>query len=176
MKFYLAIAFALLMATAYGIRNKQDVAGISDPTIDTVAGTTPDIPLDPVATPIDDTCDNTSGEHDNGNGMCTWTSTWCDDSVDMEGTSSSDYVETCADGKGAESHCDSSFGEEWSEGQCTNSGCWSWSDVCYECSNTYYDSWVSDDMSTWHNSNQCTNDDGSSDCKLAYFIILITSL
>jgi hypothetical protein len=175
MKFYLAIAFALLMATAYGIRNKQDVAGISDPTIDTASGTTIADPVAVVA-PVAGTCDNTSGEHDNGNGICTWTNTWCDDSIDMEGTSSFDYVETCADGKGSESHCDSTFGEQWSEGQCTNSGYNSWSDVTYECSNTYYNSWVSDDMSTWHNSNQCTNSDESSDCKLAYFIILLTSL
>jgi hypothetical protein len=70
MKFYLAIAFALLMATAYGIRNKQDVGTTASGTtiVDPIAAVTP------VATPVDDdTCTTDSDEYDNGNGICTWT-------------------------------------------------------------------------------------------------------
>jgi hypothetical protein len=177
MKFYLAIAFALLMATAYGIRNKQDVGTTASGTtiVDPIAAVTP------VATPVDDdTCTTDSDEYDNGNGICTWTNTWCNDdqsvagTYEMSGTSSSDYTDICTDGSETTSHCANSYGEEWSEGSCTSTG--SWSDVKYECSNNYYNSWATDEIDTWHNNNQCTNSDGSSDCKLAYFIILLTSL
>jgi hypothetical protein len=160
MKVYFAIMLAFLMATAYGIKSKQDANGtITD--VDTTMN---------IGT---DTCDSSTSEYDNGNGMCTWENSWCEDGL---GSSTSDYNDSCEDGSYYNSHCESSYdtlANEWSQGMCTSSGCYS--DQCYDCSNEYYSDWSSEQGSSYSN-NSCTNSDGSSDCKLTYFIILLTSL
>jgi hypothetical protein len=179
MKLYLAIAFALLMATAYGFRNKQEATTATNATtttgaaVDTTDATTDyTTAVDPVdTTESTPTCDQSSDEYENGNGQCTWTNSWCNG---VDGSSTSDYTDTCTDGSYSTSHCDNSYGDEWSEGTCTSSGCSS--DNCYDCSNDYYSTYTTVEMGSNYNNNSCTNTDGSSDCKLAYSIILLTSL
>jgi hypothetical protein len=237
MKFYLAIAFAILMATAYGLRTRQDgtttVAAVDttgttvaaddtavvdptdssltwdetnqlwrnadgavvdaayvdpavvdttvaavDPTfVDTTTAATPvdttdttdttTAVVDPVMEYPDATCDNYSDEYDNGNGQCTYTNEWCSNGED---SSTSEYTDTCEDGSFYKSDCESTHGPEWSEGKCYSDGCYSENtENCYECMNEYYSTY-STEFGSYYNNNSCNNTDGSTDCKLAYFI------
>jgi hypothetical protein len=160
MKVYFAIMLALLLATAYGIKSKQATTGTTA-VVDTTTMNT-----------SNDTCDSSSSEYDNGSGMCTWANNWCEDGL---GSSTSDYNDSCEDGSYYNSHCENSYdtlANQWSQGMCTSSGCYS--DQCYDCANEYYSDWSSEKGSSYSN-NSCTNSDGSSDCKLTYFIILLAS-
>jgi hypothetical protein len=162
MKFYLAIAFALLMATAYGIRNKQGTAtgDAADTTATTAAA---------------DTCESYPYEYDNGSVNCTSTNTWCDDAT--AGTSTSYYEDVCGEESSYTSTCSNSYDPVdwmWSSGTCTSSSCYG--GECSDCSNDYYSNW-SEESSSYYNNNNCVNGDGSSDCKLLpYFFFLFVNL
>jgi hypothetical protein len=157
MKFYLAIAFALLLATAYGIRNKQATA--TGAAVDTTATTAA----------AADTCETYPYEYDNGSVNCSSTNTWCEDGT---GTSTSYYEDICGEESSYKSNCTNSYDPVdwlWSSGTCTSSSCYG--GECSECSNDYYSNW-SEESNSNYNNNQCTNGDGSSDCKLLAYISL----
>jgi hypothetical protein len=162
MKFYLAIAFALLMATAYGIRNKEDNGtGTAADTTDSTTATDDTTPMDK------SNCQNYPYEYDNGSVMCTSTSEWCDDG---SGVSTSNYNDTCGEESSYISECDNTYDPVdwmWSSGDCTSTSCYS--GECSVCSNDYNSSWTEELSYSYYN-NECVNADGSTDCKLLAYI------
>jgi hypothetical protein len=166
MKFYLAIAFALLMATAYGIRIKQTT------TDDTTAVTTTDdtvVDNTTAATNSSDTntCESYPYEYDNGSVTCTSISTQCDDGA---GTSTSEYEDKCGEESNYTSTCNNAYDPvdwNWSSGDCNSTSCYGGG--CSDCTNNYYSNWSEESGSSYFN-NECVNGDGSSDCKLLAYI------
>lgn len=153
MKFYLAIAFAQLMATAYGFRVKEATT-----TSDTAATT---------AT-TDDSCN--TNVHDFGDS--TYESTWCD----LGGGISTSYtVQTYLDGNKTTNDCNSNSTSD------TTTGYGYTSDCTYEvlegnntkpdtCKNYYNSESTTEGDETSHSTSDCSYVNGTTVGKLTYFI------
>jgi hypothetical protein len=154
MKFYLAIAFALLMATAYGIRNKVDATATSGVAVG--------------STTAQDTCDEPYiYEYSNGYEDCKVMATYCEE---VEGTSTDHWEDVCEEASSYISDCSNTYDPVdwlWYTSNCTISECYE--GVCSECSNIYNEDWTQYPYD-FHHANQCKYADGSSDCKLLAYI------
>jgi hypothetical protein len=93
MKFYLAIAFALLMATAYGIRIKQDADTCSadNTTVDTTKSANAITATTPSDTNI---CRDDSSVSENEGVECKYLNIWCEDTT--AGTTGSIWGDNCS--------------------------------------------------------------------------------
>jgi hypothetical protein len=160
MKFYLAIAFALLMATAYGIRIKQDTDTCSadNTTVDTTKSANAITATTPSDTNI---CQTDTNEYENGLYNCTITmnNTWCEDTT--AGTSGSYWVEDCPGYSLYDNRCGY-------KNDLVN-GMWSSMDCIYNttienettiCTNDYLDDFSQGLYSSYRNDG-CTYEDGS---------------
>jgi hypothetical protein len=153
MKFYLAIAFAQLMTTAYGFRVKEATT-----TSDTAATT---------AT-TDDSCN--TDVHDFGDS--TYESTWCD----LGGGISTSYsVETYLDGNKTTNNCTYNRPSETTTGYEDTSDCtnevWEGNNTDPDtCTSHWYSESTPEGDQTSHSTNDCSYVNGTKVGKLTYFI------
>jgi hypothetical protein len=158
MKFYLAIAFALLMATAYGIRIKQDADTCSadNTTVDTTKSANAITATTPSDTNI---CQDDSYVSENEGVECKYINIWCEDTT--AGTTGSIGGDDCT-------------GEFIYENKCGNKNdvveyLWWSSDCIYNttignettiCTSDYLDDFSQGLYSSYRNDG-CTYEDGS---------------
>jgi hypothetical protein len=144
MKFYLAIAFALLMATAYGFRVNKET-------------TTTEL-----------TCESDDWTYDYGV-ICDGSSEWCNTA---NGGHNNTYTTECEDGMYYKSECDDIHTSTNSKFECKSTDCQGGEDtscsLCKEVYNSTYNEEHSN--STSHMESYCENADGTQWSKLAYLI------
>ena len=156
MKFTLAIAFALLMATAYGFRVKE--ASTTEATNTTEIKDTTE----------QDTCQSSEWSTDYGV-VCNGLSEWCDMA---DGKHNNTYTDKCEDGRYYKSECDDVYNNTSSKFECESKDCQDGEDTnCSLCKEEYTSDYNEEHSnSTSHMNSYCENADGTQWSKLAYLI------